>query len=269
MTFSAHLMRLKALTLCALGGCISLGAYAQRFAPTTAIPVTFTHSIQAGRARPGARIFAKTMQDVLLSNGGVMPAGSAVVGHVVQSEAFHANPVPYAPQIPSVLSIHFETLASNGSEVQVNLTARAIAGPVAAHEAAIPHYRDESDTTGTTVLIGGSSFSLLDNTVTSLNGDLDGYHRRQGVFARLLASRSHDSDSTIRCDATSAEQSVGIFSPDACGLYGLNTVSMTTNGTANETHGATNDVATFVLESTRRTVELYAGSAALLEVIER
>jgi hypothetical protein len=74
----------------------------------------------------------------------------------------------------------------------------------------------------------------------------------------LLASDYVAGDSTLHCNATSTEQSVGIFSANACGVYGLDEASMPENGSSGK--GA------FVLESRHETVKLYAGSAALLQV---
>ena len=201
---------------------------------------------------------AKTSQIVLLPGGRSLPAGTALIGHVVASEGFTFDLTPYAIQKPSILSIHFDAIGPN--RAPVNLAARAIAGPVAAHEAEIPHSLDEIDTAGTRVLIGGSSFSPLEGAVTSPNGELTGYHRAQGVFARLMSAESETPGSTIRCNATSTEQSTGIFSADACGVYGLTTVDLTANGADGQ--------GTFVLESRHRTVALDAGSTALLEVTE-
>lgn len=217
--------------------------------------------MQAGKAKPGDRVLAKTSQVVLLPNGSSLPTGSALVGHLVASEGFAFDSAPYATQRPSVLAVHFDTIAAHGAPIPVSLIARAIGGPVVSHEAEIPHYRDEVDTTGTRFLIGGSSFSPLESMVTAPNGDLTGYNRKEGLFARLLSSENVSSDSTARCPATSTEQSTGIFSADACGVYGLNTVSLTANGADGQ--------GTFVMESRRRTVELHAGSTALLQVAER
>ena len=245
-------------------GCASMALWAtqaqtQPLPPSTAIPIVFTHSIAAGQSKPGDKVTAKTIQSVFLSNGRVLPAGSALAGHIVQSNSFALDQTPYAIQKPSVLAIHFDTIGEGPAQVSVSLAVRAIAGSVASHEAEIPHYRDEIDATGTRTEIGGASFSPLEEAVTSPNGDVVGYSRKQGVFARLLAAESVNQPSSLHCDATDSEQSVAIFSADACGVYGLNTVSLVDNGA--EDHGA------FVLESRRETVKVDAGSTALLQVM--
>jgi len=227
--------------------------------PATAIPVTFTRTIEAGTAKPNDVVTAKTNQAVYLAGGKVLPKGATVTGHVVESTAFVFDSTPYAVQKASVLSIHFDNVTANGSTIPVNLSVRALAGPVQAREAESVHYAGESDTTGTRVLVGGSSFSPLDSAVLSVQGDVTGYVRKQGVFARLIAGDALREGSSFHCSGTNSEQSVDIFSADACGIYGLDSLSMADNG---ERSGA------FVLESHRHSIKLHAGSAALLQVTD-
>ena len=241
--------------------CLALAnpGHAENVPPSTAIPVIFTQTLEAGKSAPGTTVIAKSTEAVDLPGGQVLPRGTTLIGQVVASAPFHFNPAPYAVQAPSTLSVRFDRIAEGGSTIPVRLAVRAISGPVAAHEAGIPHYRDETDTTGTRILIGGSEFSPLASKVLSPDGDVVGYNRASGVFARLVASDYLAGDSTLHCEATSTEQAVGIFSPNACGVYGLDEASMPENGSSGK--GA------FVLESRRETVKLYAGSAALLQVI--
>jgi len=233
--------------------------YSQPIPPSTAIPVVLTRSVAAGQSKPGDVVSAKTIQTVFFPDGHVLPAGTALTGHVVASVPIVFDSTPYATQNPSVLSIHFDSIAANGSTIPVILSARAIAGPVASHEATIPRYADESDWSGTLILIGGETTAPLERTVQSSAGDATGYKRKEGIFARLLSASSINPDSDARCEATNTEQSVGIFSADACGAYGLNTVSLIGNGIGQD--------GTFVLESHQRSVQLYAGTTALLQVM--
>jgi hypothetical protein len=240
----------------------ALSGFAQPFPPSTTLPVVFTTSVTAGQARPGDPVRAKTIEAVFLPNGHVLPIGTSLTGHVVASAPFAFDPTPYAVQKPSVLSVRFDNIAKAGTTLPVTLAIRALAGPVASHEAEIPHNLDEIDWSNTHVLLGGDSISPLEKTVLSPTGAIVGYNRKQGVFAHLLAAPSINSNSDLRCDATATEQSVGIFSPNACGVYGLNTVSLANNG-----NDGGNENGVFVLESRQQRVQLYAGTTALLEVI--
>jgi hypothetical protein len=234
--------------------------HSESVTPSTAIPVVFSRPVEAGKATSGATVTAKTSQLVLLPDGKALPIGTILRGHVVQSVPFVPNAAPYAVQKPSILSIHFDTIEVGGAAVPVHLSVRALAGPVLSYQASIPHYRDETDTTGTRLLIGGSSFSPLQKAVWSPNGKIVAYHRTQGVYARLLPGDTLDSEGAANhCEATETEQAVGIFSPSACGVYGVNTVAIADNGRARG--------GTFVLKSEARSVALFAGTTALLQVM--
>jgi hypothetical protein len=221
--------------------------------------VIFTHTIEAGKTKPGDVVTAKTTQVVLLPDGQTLPSATVLTGHVVESSSFVSDSTPYAAQKPSVLSVHFDKISGKSWTIPVNLEVRAISGPVQSHEAEILHFTDESDTTGTRVLIGGGTFSPLNSTVVSPNGDIVGYIRKQGVFAKLMARESVGGSSTFRCETTITEQSVGIFSANACGAYGLDAISISDNGGTGS--------GTVVLESRHQSVKLYAGSEALLQVV--
>jgi hypothetical protein len=107
------------------------------------------------------------------------------------------------------------------------------------------------------VQIGGDQFSPFSAELLTPEGDVVGYVRKQGLFARLLPYEYTNRYGTFHCDSTSREQSVGIFSPSACGPYGFDSTYMADNGLTS---------GTIRLESRRHTVTLYAGSAALLQV---
>jgi hypothetical protein len=98
----------------------------------------------------------------------------------------------------------------------------------------------------------------LDKTILSDDGDAIGYNRKGGVFARLIASGSSGPGALIHCDATDTEQSVAIFSPDACGLYGFAGDYMLQNGQDGS--------GTFTIAVRGRSEKLPAGSTALLQV---
>ncbi len=195
----------------------------------------------------------------MLPDGRKLPKGTVVVGHVVEDRAFQFDTTPYAHQQPSYLSIHFDRIEAGNFTTPVNVTVRALANTIDSEEASRPHYLDDTDHMGIMKLIGGGEFSPLDHIIKDSDGDAIGYNRKHGVFARLLVSESATSGSNIQCSGTETEQSIAIFSPSACGVYGFDTVYMPQNGS--------NGDGIFRLESRRHTTKLYAGSAALLQVI--
>jgi hypothetical protein len=210
----------------------------------TAIPVIFTHTIDAKNAKAGDVVTAKTMQVVLLPNGEEVPKGTPVTGHVVEARPFKFDETPYAVQQPSYLSIQLDHVAEN----QVATSVRALASAMAVGEALRPQHIDETDQPGTMMLIGGGHYSPVGKRVTDgPYDDIVGYKKKQGVFARLLPGGPG-------CNGTQTEQAVAIFSPDACGLFDFYSDHLTAK------YGV------FRLESTHQTVNIRAGSAALVQV---
>ena len=215
----------------------------------TTIPVIFTHTENAAKAKAGDVVTAKTMQVVVLPNGDQLPKGSIVTGHIVEARPFNFDDTPYAAQQASYLSIKIDQVGKDGTGSVVT-TVRALADPISVEEALTPHGMDETDYPGTVTLIGGAHYSPVDKHVTyGPDDDIVAYNKKQGVFAHLLPAGAS-------CPGTQTEQAVGVFSPDACGLYGFGSVHLSEDSAG----GA------FRLASTHRTVVLYAGSAALLQV---
>jgi hypothetical protein len=219
---------------------------------STAIPIRFEHSVDTKKAKVGDQVTAKTIQVIVLPDGTSISKGALVVGHVVALDAFSFDQTPYAHQRPSMLSIHFDKLETGDAAIPVNLSVRVIASTIDSREAAYPHGIDGTDRPGMMTLIGGTTFSPLDKMIQSEDGDAIGYNRRNGVFARLIASGP--------CSATDTEQSIAIFSPDACGAYGF-------GGDYLENSGGDGS-GTFTLALRGHSVKLYAGSTALLQVNE-
>ena len=216
----------------------------------TTIPVIFTHTENAAKAKAGDVVTAKTMQVVLLPNGDQLPKGSMVIGHIVAARPFKFDDTEYAAQQASYLSIKIDQVVNKSGPSSVVTSVRALADPISVQEALTPHGIDETDYPGTVTLVGGAHYSPIDKHVTyGLDDDVVAYNKKQGVFAHLLPGGAD-------CPGTQTEQSVGVFSPDACGLYGFGSVHLSEDSASG----------TFRLASTHHTVVLYAGSAALLQV---
>jgi hypothetical protein len=235
----------------ALLGCAALApaSPAITLPAQTTLPVIFTQTVNSARAKAGDMVTAKTMQVVLLPNGDQLPKGTLVTGHVVEVRAFKFDETPYATQQASYLSIHIDQIVDKGVSSPVATSVRAMADASSVGDALTPHRPDDTGALGTMELIGGAHYSPIGKRVTAgPEDDIVGYNKKQGVFARLLPGG-------LGCEGTQTEQSVAIFSPDACGLYGFVSDHLSTMGGGS-----------FRLESTHYTVKLYAGSAALLQV---
>jgi hypothetical protein len=220
-------------------------------APQTTLPIVFTSTVSARKAHNGDAIHAKTFQAVLLANGTAIPSGARVVGHVIEATPFVHDKTPYARQKDSTLTIHFDSIEANGAKLPLNVTVRALADYFATNAAREPKSTD-LDSLGTLTLVGGDLLTPSQNEVRDQKNDVVGYNRLGGVYAHLIANG--------RCDGSSMEVSMGIYSASACGLYGyINTIA-TEFGSAVAPSNLT-------LVSHRRSPEIVKQSTALLEVL--
>jgi hypothetical protein len=224
----------------------------------TTLPISFTRGVDAGHAHAGDAISAKLTQPVHLADGRMIPAGAHVAGHVVAASGFAFDSTPYAKQRESALSIHFDAVDGNGVHVPLNVYVRAMADPITAWDARRPKPSDE-DPLGTTQQIGGDLVTPSQSGVMSQDGDIVGYQRRGGVYAHLISASGNGPGS---CDGSDTEESMGLFSASACGLYGFTDTSLV--GT-----GKTGEASTLTLVSHRRSPKIWANSTALLEVLSQ
>jgi len=210
------------------------------FPPSTTIPIVFTKGIDATHVHVNDSIDAKTTQEVKLTNGQVVPAGSPVIGHVVSVTPFVFDPTPYAKQKQSALEIQFDSIVDHGS-----------------WGAATPKSSD-LDPLGTTTQVGGDLVTPSQTEVRSQDDDVVGYKRHGRIYAHLIAASGNSPDG---CDASDTEQSMGIFSASACGLYGFPDTTFLRSGRSDPT-------STLLLESRRRPMKIYSKTNALLEVTD-
>jgi len=224
----------------------------------TAMPVVLEKTVDAAHTQNGAPVFARTMQVVHLANGTVIPRGAMLEGKVVEASAFHFDSTPYAQQKESILSIRFDRVVVSGSSLPLSAQLRAVASPIDVEEARTPQYRDDPDSVGTRVLIGGEEISGMEKKIRRNDGSVVGYERRDGDYARLLSSTSLSAaQKTLYCEASQTEQSIAVFSADACGVYDLSDLNIVNAGASS---------GTIVLSSERGSVRFPRGSAALLMV---
>jgi hypothetical protein len=213
--------------------------------------VTFTKTVSANHAKVGDPIEAKTIQRVQLPGGGSIPSGARVLGHVVSVNGFTYDKAPYARQKPSTLSVHFDSIQVNDLSVPLNISVRAIAGPIATWDSQKPQASD-MDPLATTTQIGGDQLIPSQAEVRNMDGDVVAYNKRDGVYAHLIARGG--------CDGSDVEVSVAIFSASACGAYGFGNVSLIQTGTAAQP-------STLTLVSTHGSPEIWKHTTALLEVL--
>lgn len=219
-----------------------------------ALPVELIKTLDSSRLKAGDRVLARTMQSVVLPQGSVLPKATILEGRVIGDRAFHYDSAPYAAQTPATLSIHFDDLQASAGKLPVQAALRALAGATDVNSASRRQYHDEYDRQGELQLIGGEQVSPWDGKIRSMDGRVVGYERKDGNHARLIGSAlAQNAD----CTATQNEEAIGVFSADACGLYGLDQMVLRSAGGAQEA---------IVLQDESGDVRLPRGSAVLLMV---
>lgn len=250
---------LHTLALIAVAGvACTAGAQTAVLAPHTAIPISFTKTVDASRQSTGSSIYARTTQPIKLNDGSTLHAGAEVIGHVVNATPFLFDKTPYARQTASVLTIRFDTLADGGRKIPLHVTLRAMAGPVDAWETGYPQPASDG-TIVTNTQIGGDQVIPSHDEVRNGEGDVVGYNRRSGIYAHLIAAHGNSSEG---CDGSDTEQAMGVFSASACGLYGFAGITL-------ESSGRSSQPAVITLSSQHRTASIHAHSAALLEELSQ
>jgi len=142
-------------------------ARAAQLPASATLPVVFERTIDAGKAKAGDVVRAKTIQAVSVP-GAEIRKGATLDGHVVEARGFVFDPTHYAVQKPSYLSIHFDQVEDKGVTTPINVSVRALANSSAADEASRPRRTDDTDSLGTMVLIGGDHYSPIGKELVSL-----------------------------------------------------------------------------------------------------
>ncbi len=197
-----------------------------RVAARSTLPIVFTRTLDASHAHTGDSASAKTIQAVPLADGQAIPSGATVTGHVVDAVPFVFDKTPYAQQHEATLTIHFDSVATKGASIPLNVYVRALADPISSWDARKPRPSDE-DPDETTVQIGVEIFEPHQGQVVDRDGDVVGYEHRGGIYAHLLATSGNSPEV---CDGGGTEVPVALFSASACGLYGFIGVSLVHSG---------------------------------------
>lgn len=251
MTLRRFVSKMPVALLSALVG-LSLGAEAQETIPQgTTIPVQLDSSISFN-SQPGARIVARVMQNVPLPNRRRIHEGAKLEGHVIAVSPHGANG---AAQV----SFRFDNVISGGRTIPVTTRLNALASFVEIEEAQIPDMGPDRGTppnAWNTTQIGGDLVYRGGGPVTE-GATVVGRPTPHGVLVNAgIATTSPCNDAA----ETSLPRAVWLFSADACGVYGINGLTIA----ATEPSQLAGDI---VLTSTGQRLSVPSGSGMLLEVV--
>jgi len=231
----------------------AVAAMAQQIAVGTVLPVELNSSLNASKDKAGQRVTGRVMQDVPLADGANIPKGAHIVGHIVSAS-------PATAGSPSQLAIQFDQVVIKGRPIPIAAHLRALASMYEVFEARMPTNSWDDYGTSTsdwnTVQVGGAGVYRGNGQVVSGDQVVGKATDYGAVTAKLIAAPArgcHGGD-----EAEAREQALWIFSPWACGVYGLSDVKIAHAG-------RTTPVGQIELESSGD-VRVSGGSGWLLRV---
>ena len=191
----------------------------------TILPVLLNSTLRSDKSESGATITATVMQDVSLDAGKTLRRGAKVMGHVVETATFGKG------ADESKVSFQFDGLRFENHTVPITANLRAVASFMEVASAQVP-------------TTGGDGDSEAVWSLAKIGGDQ--MHINPDVGAECG-------------DANNTEQAFWLFSPDACGAYGLGDVQIRRSG-------LTAAAGEITLTSKDKVVRVGRGSAMLLRV---
>jgi hypothetical protein len=228
------------------------GLSAQEAIPSgTILPVQLNSALRSDKSKPGEKISARIMQDVPLSNGGKVRAGSKVLGRVtaVQQAGKGAE-----------IALRFDKLMiGNRRSIPVTTDLRAVATMLDVSDAQVPESGPDRGTpqySWTTDLIGGEVDYGGGNPVTH-GSYVVGESVPPGVLVHVSSTPGTKCRGEV--DHNDRLQALWVFSSDACGVYGFRDLAISHAG-------RTAPVGEVALHTEKGNVNIRAGSGLLLRV---
>lgn len=230
-------LRILGLALCMLPMCLHAGTGedntqtyqgAEPIPAGTVLPVTLNSALRSDKSGSGAKITATVMQDVPLGAGKTLRSGSKLTGHVIETTA------PGKGSDESRISFRFDELRFENRTVPITANLRALASLIEIHAAQIP-------------TAGGDGLSEAEWSLLKIGGNQ--IHIGSDMGAECGGGKN----------AGNTAQESWLFSPDACGTYGLGDLQISRSG-------STAPFGEVTLTSNGKAVKVDRGSAMLLRV---
>lgn len=218
---SACLLPLGALLLAATS--LSAATAPINIPEGTVLPARLNSTLSSKNAKPGQAVTARIMQAVLLPSGAKIREGATLVGHVVGVS-------PASSTAGGSVSLRFDTLRAAHQLIPIATHLRAIAAFVEVEDAQIPLAGPDRGTPSsawTTIQIGGDVVYRGGGSVEDAFGRV-GRPAGNGVLSTLKANREGGCRGAVAADGV--EQSLWVFSADACGAYGLRGLTIAHTG---------------------------------------
>ena len=232
----------------------SISGTGQEIPEGTLLPIQLRSGIKVGKIHSGERVSGKLMQPVRLHGAQDLPRGAVVSGRVVDAQELPSG-------AGSRIVLAFDRVRFDGKEIPISASLRALASMKAVFDAQLPtNLIDDYGSTVSdwnTVQVGGQGVYRGAGIVMS-GPDVVGRASDTGlVTGRPTASPNSPCARDIA--ASKAEQSLWIFSTNACGTYGFEDLSIAHAGRSSP-------IGEIQLESRSR-LDVRGGSGWLLTVL--
>lgn len=230
-------------------------SFAQAPIPSgTILPVKLSSSLNSKKSKVGQKIVGSVAQDVPLTPGSKIRAGSKIVGQIISVNPADKN-------TGAKLAFKFETLHTAGQVVSLTADLRAIASMMEIHEAQLPEMgpdRGTPETAWVTEQIGGETnyhggWPITNGSTVVGKSLLSG-----GVLARIGTKPGSKCRGEV--DGNDQPQALWLFASDACGTYGFADLTISHAG-------RTDPIGQIVLASDKGNIDVHSGSGMLLRVI--
>jgi hypothetical protein len=242
-----------------IAACVVLCAtavFAQELPKGTILPVELRSSLDSRSAKPGQALKGRIAQDVPLPSGKIR-AGSKVIGHVVS--VTKASGKGGEGQI----ALRFDRLIAGNKRIAITTNLRALASPMTVWEAQLPFTgpdRGTSENAWNTVLVGQDEVSYRGGGPVAKGLEVVG-EPTAGGGVLVYASAAERMKCAGERFGNDRMQALWVFSSDACGLYGMEGMTLLHAGRSSP-------VGEITLGATRGNLALKSGSGILLRVDE-
>jgi hypothetical protein len=221
----------------------------------TVLPVRLNHALSSKNAEVGQEVTGRIMQNVPLPNHEEIHEGAKVSGRIVSVQRAGNG-------ADGKISFRFDTLEIHGRRISIVTGLRAIAGFMEVQSAQTPEFTPGFGTPyiwANTRQIGGDEVYGVGGPVTSENSGEVG----KGVYGGVLVHVRGRPESKCRgpLDAEDRLQALWVFSSDACGVYGIQGVTIAHAG-------RTAPVGEIALGAEQRDLLVRGASGMLLRVIQ-
>jgi len=225
---------------------------AQQIPVGTAIPVMIGKGFEANKSAVDKTLEGQVMQDVRTPSGIEVSSGAKVIGHIV-------NVNTDSRASGSSITLRFDAIEDHGRRIPIRVNLIALASMMDVADAETPlNSGSNTDPINLWVTrqIGGDIVYRGQFKVKSGTGEVGKWLQGGGVRIKLTPNPEKGCPNG---PAYEFEQSVWIFSSDACGTYGYRNLKIAKSG-------STAPVGDIVLQSSK-TVKIRGGSGWLLTIV--